>query len=229
MRVYRKTRYRRRRVGFFLFLLLVLFTCVTFFVVFETRIRPVINQVASAQAQSVAASAINDEVNRIIVSESIQYGDLANLQMDAQSRISAVTADIVEINRLKAAFAQGIQQKMRSIDKMTMRIPLGTLLSNGIFTGYGPRVPVRLTSIGRAVVDIEDSFHEAGINQTRHEIHLSVTAKMSVLMPGSSTVAEVHTSIPIAQSVIVGEVPDNFTSITGVNGEPQDNALNLLD
>ncbi len=228
MRRYRKKRYGRRR-RFFLFLLFVLFTFATFVVVFETRIRPVISQVAMAQAQSVAVSAINDEVNRIIASESIQYGDLANLQMDQHSRISAVTADIVEINRLKSEFARCIQEKMRTIDKMTIRIPLGTLVSNGILTGYGPRIPIRLTSIGRAIVDIEDSFLEAGINQTRHEIHLSVTAKMSVLMPGGSTVAEIQTAIPIAQSVIVGEVPDSVTNVSGVNGEPQDNVLNMLN
>jgi len=229
MRICIKKRYKKRRIGLLMFLLITLLTCTIFFVIFETRIRPVIKQVASAQAQSVAASAINDEVNRIIASERIQYGDLAKLQMDQNSRISAVTADIVEINRLKAAFALGIQEKMRSIDKMTMHIPLGTLLSNGMFTGYGPRIPIRLTSIGRADVDIEDSFLEAGINQTRHEIHLSVTAKMSVLMPGGSSATEVHTTIPIAQSVIVGEVPGSFTSVSGVNGEPQDNVLNMLD
>lgn len=228
MRRHRK-RWGRKRRRFFVFLLFVLCTFVTFTIIFETRIRPVISQVAMAQAQSVAVSAINEEVNRIIASERLQYGDLAILQMDQNSRISAVTADIVEINRLKSEFARCIQAKMRTIDKMITRIPLGTLISNGILTGYGPRVPIRLTSIGRAAVDIEDSFLEAGINQTRHEIHLSVTAKMSVLMPGGSTVAEIQTEIPIAQSVIVGEVPDSVTNVSGVNGEPQDNVLNMLN
>ena len=228
MRRHRK-RWGRKRRRFFVFLLFVLCIFLTFTIIFETRIRPVISQVAMAQAQSVAVSAINEEVNRIIASERLQYGDLAILQMDQNSRISAVTADIVEINRLKSEFARCIQAKMRTIDKMIIRIPLGTLISNGILTGYGPRVPVRLTSIGRAVVDIEDSFLEAGINQTRHEIHLSVTAKMSVLMPGGSTVAEIQTEIPIAQSVIVGEVPDSVTNVSGVNGEPQDNVLNMLN
>lgn len=228
MRRHRK-RWGRKRRRFFVFLLFVLCIFLTFTIIFETRIRPVISQVAMAQAQSVAVSAINEEVNRIIASERLQYGDLAILQMDQNSRISAVTADIVEINRLKSEFARCIQAKMRTIDKMIIRIPLGTLISNGILTGYGPRVPVRLTSIGRAVVDIEDSFLEAGINQTRHEIHLSITAKMSVLMPGGSTVAEIQTEIPIAQSVIVGEVPDSVTNVSGVNGEPQDNVLNMLN
>lgn len=222
-----RKKYRRRRLlSFFLSLF---FICILTVIVFETRVRPVINQVAIAQAQSVAVSVINNEVNQIIASERVQYGDLANLQMDRDNRISAVTTDIVEINRLKSTFSDHIQEQMRSIDRMVIRIPLGTLLSKSIFTGYGPKIPIRFTSVGRAVVEIEDSFVEAGINQTRHEIHLTVTAKMSVLMPGGSAVAEINMAIPIAQTVIVGEVPDSVTNVSGVTSEPPDTVLNMLD
>ncbi len=229
MRIYRKNRYRKRRLGIFLLLLFMLFTSIAVFVLYETRIRPIISQVAAARAQSVAVSTINDEVNRIIVSESVDYGDLAILQKDAHSRISAVTANVEEISRLKAEIAVHVQEKMRRIDEMVLKIPLGTLLSDGFLSGYGPRIPIKLTSVGRAVVDMQDSFHEAGINQTRHEIHLTVTAKISVLIPGGAKETEIHTTIPVAQAVIVGEVPQSFTNVTGVSGAPQDNVLNMLN
>ncbi len=224
-RKHRRQKYRRKKwvipASIFVFLL--------FLFIFETRMLPVIRQVAFARAQSAASQVISDEVNRIIEEENIQYEGLVRVQMDVNSHVSAVTADIAEINRLKALFAHHIQDKMQAIEKLTMKIPLGTLLSKGAFTGYGPRVPISLTSVGRATLDIEDSFLEAGINQTRHEIHLLVTAKINVLMPGRSATTEVQTKIPIAQSVIVGQVPQSVTTVSGVNGEPQDNVLNLLD
>lgn len=219
---------RRKRTGLILISVLLMFG-ISVFMLYETRIRPIIVRVASARAQSVATSTINDAINRIIESEGVNYAHLTIFERDAQNRISAVCANAAEINRLKAAIALGVQEKMRKIDEMVLKIPLGTLLSDGFLTGYGPRIPVRLTSIGRAEVDIEDSFHEAGINQTRHEIHLSVTAKISVLIPGGAGETEIHTAIPVAQAVIVGEVPQSFTSVTGVNGEPQDNVLNMLN
>ena len=218
---------KQKRLTALLFIVFLVSTL--FFILYETKIRPIISQVATAQAQSVAVSTLNDELNRIIVEEGMEYGDFAIFEKDAQNRVSAVTTDMARISRFKAKIAVYVQEKMRSVDKMTMRIPLGTLLSDGLLSGYGPKIPIRLTSIGRAVVDIEDSFIEAGINQTRHEIHLLVTAKVSVLMPGGSALAEIHTKIPIAQAVIVGEVPDSVTSVSGVNGETQDDVLNLLD
>ncbi len=225
----RKRKPCRKQTRFMLLLSATLFISVLFFILYETKIRPVISQVAAAQAQSVAVSTLNDELNRIIAMEGMGYSDFAVLQKDAQNRISAVTTDMAKVSRIKSKIAVYVQEKMREVDKMTMRIPLGTLVSNGLFSGYGPKIPIRLTSVGRAVVDIEDSFIEAGINQTRHEIHLLVTAKISVLMPGGGTVTEIHTKIPIAQSVIVGEVPESVTSVIGVDGEPQDTVLNLLD
>ncbi len=224
----RRPRRKKRKFRMILYCFFVL--CIILFLFFfETRMRPVINQVAGARAQSVAVSIINDEVNKIISSKSIGYGTLVNLQKDEHMRVAAVTANIVEMNRLKAELAVNIQKRLRTVDEMQAQIPLGTLISSGIFVGYGPHVKVQFTPVGYADVNIEDSFTEAGINQTRHEIHLTVKATVRVLLPITSISTAVTTDIPIAQSVIIGDVPDSFTSVEGVSGQPQDNLLNLLD
>lgn len=224
-----RRRRRRRRGTPLCVLLFTMVTCFTFLFIFEIRIRPVFSQVALVRAQSLAVSIINDEVNQIFVSESIEYGALMTIQKDMSGRISAIISQSGEINRLKAEIAQKVQDALQRTNKMITYIPLGTFLSKGLFSGYGPRIPVRLTPIGRANVEIEDSFLDAGINQTRHEIHLTVKAKINVLMAGGSVTADVETELPLAQSVIVGDVPQSFTSVTGVTGTPEDNVLNLIE
>lgn len=225
----RRYKYKQnRRLYTFLFIVFLL-ACISFIVLFETRIRPVINQVAEAKGKSVAESIINDEVNKLIISKSMSYGDLVHLQKDTSGKISAVTSNIVEMNRLKSELAINIQKRLQAVDEMQASIPLGTLISSGYFIGYGPKVKIQLTPIGYAGVNVEDSFKEAGINQTRHEIHLIVHASVRILLPISSIVADVNTDIPLSQAVIIGDVPENFTSVAGVNGEPQDNILNMLN
>ncbi len=223
----KKYPHRKRRIYIYIFTILI-FT-VSIWILFETRIRPVLRQVASAKAKSVAVSIISDEINRIIIEENIGYSDLANLQMDNDGQVCAVTTNIVEINRLKAIFANHIQAEMDKIDKMSIKIPAGTLVTSGIFSGYGPKIPLRLTTIGRAEVDIKDSFLEAGINQTRHEIYLFVRAKMSVILPGGNIGDEVDTKILIAQSVIVGDVPESVTNVSGLTDDQNDTVLNFID
>lgn len=225
-----RRRYRRqgRRSRVLLFLILP-FCMFLFIYIFETRIRPVIRNVAEAKAQSVAVSIINDAVNQIIITKGIEYKDFMTLERDASNRLQAVTSNIVEINRLKSELAVNIQERMRNVDNMTTTVPLGTLLSNGMFLGYGPRIKLRLTPIGYATVNIADSFSHAGINQTRHEIHLTITSQVSVLLPISSISTKVSTDFLVAQSVIIGDVPQSYTEVSGVNGEPQDNILNMID
>ncbi len=225
-----RRRPRRKKCSWHIFLFCFFMLCITlFFILFETRMRPVMNQVAEARAQSVAVSIINDEVNQTITSESIEYGALVNLQKDEHMRVAAVTANIVEMNRLKAELGANIQKRLRTVEEMQAWIPLGTLISGGLFIGYGPRIKLQLTPVGYADVNIADSFTQAGINQTRHEIHLTVKATVRVLLPITSISTTVTTDIPVAQSVIIGEVPDSFTEVEGVNGEAQDNILNLLN
>ncbi len=224
-----RRRRRRRRCTPLCVLLFVLFTCFAFLFIFEMRIRPVFSEIALSRAQSLAVTVICDEVNSIFVSESIDYGSLMMIQKDNAGRITAIISQSGEINRLKAEIAQKVQDALGKTDKMVSRVPLGTFLSKGIFSGYGPRIPVRFTPVGRATVDISDSFQDAGINQTRHEIHLTVKAKINVLMAGGSVAAEIETVLPLAQSVIVGDVPQSYTSVSGASGTPQDNVLNLID
>lgn len=224
-----RRRRRRRRCTPLCVLLFVLFTFITLLFVFEMRIRPVFSEIALARAQSLAVNVINDEVERMFISESVEYGSLMIIQKDVDGKIAAITSNACTINRLKAEVAKNVQESLEKTNKMITYVPLGTFLSKGLFSGYGPRIPVRLTPMGRAVVEIWDSFMDAGINQTRHEIHLTVKAKINVLMVGGSVGADVEVALPLAQSVIVGNVPESFTNVTGVNGTPQDNVLNMLD
>ena len=49
---------------------------------------------------------------------------------------------------------------------------------------------------------------DAGINQTRHQILLDVTVAVEILLPGSTLNTEIGAQIPVAETVIVGTVPD---------------------
>ena len=62
--------------------------------------------------------------------------------------------------------------------------------------------------------EVENRFESAGINQTRHRILLRVTAKMTVLIAGYAAPASVSTEVCVAETVIVGSVPENYTVIT---------------
>ena len=67
------------------------------------------------------------------------------------------------------------------------------------------------TPVGSAKASLRNAFTSAGINQTRHEIRLVVDVYVSVLLPGFSTVTKVTNRCAVAETVIVGSVPDTYT------------------
>ena len=72
----------------------------------------------------------------------------------------------------------------------------------------------QILPIGSVDTELSTLFTQSGINQTKLQIILNVTAGVEILMPVSSVESEVTTSICIAEAVIVGDVPNYYTQIT---------------
>jgi hypothetical protein len=80
-----------------------------------------------------------------------------------------------------------------------------------IFTGRGPRLTFVISLSGSASTDIVNEFHTAGINQTRHLMILNVKTKIYIIMQSGNITAETENSIVIAETVIVGKVPEIYS------------------
>ena len=58
-------------------------------------------------------------------------------------------------------------------------------------------------------MDISD----AGINQTNHQINLEVIVDIDILIPWGTESAQVVSEVMIADTVIVGKVPDTYLNL----------------
>ena len=76
-----------------------------------------------------------------------------------------------------------------------------------------------MESVGSSSARFENQFESAGINQTKHRIVLRIDVYVSVLLPGYSAVTQVSNEITVAETVIVGEVPDTYTYFSTVPAE----------
>lgn len=219
----------RRRLNTYLISCVALLLLVYLFTVFEMRIRPIIKSVAESRARNVAVRAISDVVNETMAECNLTYEDLVIFQKNDSQQVTAVTSNIVRINQLKAELTSKIEGRLLETERLMTRVPVGTLLNQGLLAGTGPRIPIKLVPLGNANIEISNRFTSAGINQTRHEIQLDVTVTISVLLPVNSTSVDVKTQIPIAQTIIVGTVPDSYTHVTGAESGAPDLTLEVIE
>ncbi len=221
-----KRRYKNRKtfVSRYIVSILVTLLAIYGFILVDRRIKPTVLTIAEIKAKQIASEAINESINDKITDD-IRYQDLYFIRSDGEGNITFMQANTILMNKLAAEVALTVQQKMEKMgseENNSIRIPLGNILGSQLLAQYGPNVRVRVTTIGRVKVDFYTEFEHSGINQTRHKIYLQVNTQVKTVIPFTSQAMPVQSTVPIAESIIVGRVPDNYVNV------PEDELMNVL-
>ena len=209
-----KTRYR-----VLIFFLVIILFCVGIMKYSEARIRPIIISMAEAHARSIGAKVVSEAISEEIEENNISYDDLISFEKDESGKIAALKTDIIMVNRLKSRLSVVILNKLANMNDINLYIPVGNLVNGEFFSGRGPKIEIIVLPVGSVATNITNVFTSAGINQTRHQIMLEVYVTVSVIMPFSVESTDISTSIAIAETIIVGDVPNMYME-TGTVGIP---------
>lgn len=200
---------QKRRFALFLFLTaLLLIACVA---VTEMRIRPVLSAVAESRAKNIATEAVNDAVWQVLCEKDVQYESLVTLTKDENDKVTAISVDSVNLNTICAEIRRQITDYFKSLSEIQIGIPIGSLTGIDMLAGRGPSIHIGITLSGSAVTTIENDFQTAGINQTRHQMILTVNTKVYVIMQSGNFATEISNSIVVAETVIVGDIPEIYS------------------
>jgi len=180
----------------------------------ETRLRPVILTMAEARARVMAVRAMYDAVSELI-GDAEPYDGLMRIALDSAGRVSMMQANTVRMNELSANAARLVQRNLDALAPRGIGIPLGAALGPRLLAGSGPSITVRVSSVGAVTTEFVSEFTSAGINQTRHRIFLTITSDIRLVIPTGTRVATVYAQMPVAESIIVGEVPKSFIEVAG--------------
>lgn len=205
---------KRKKIKFiyriFIFLLVLSGVLLALLKYSEARIRPIITSMVEAHARSIGARVVSETIDEEIAQSNLIYDDLISFEKDANGKISALKTNILTVNKLKAALSVVILNKLSGMEDINLYIPLGNLLNGEFLSGRGPRIEVILIPVGSVITDIRNVFSSAGINQTRHQIMLDVQVTISIIMPFSVETTNIETSVSIAETIIVGDVPNMY-------------------
>lgn len=198
-------RRRRRLFAFGCFLLLLIWI----FLKTEIRIGDLAQQAAVSQLHGLITTEVNREAADIM-STLGSMPALCKEERDENGDIRTITTDYARVNRIKSELTIGVQAYLDTLDTVETTVPSGMLVSDTLLTGYGIKIPIRVFVTHAIQVDFEDEFTSAGINQTRH--CLSVTVRVPARVAGVLThqETEIVTQVPIAETILIGEVPQTY-------------------
>ena len=204
----RKRRRWRRMLAIWVLALLV--ALVLFL---RLSVGPMVEELAKARVENRASYIINEAIEAQLRSEDIDYENIVYLEKDVNGAITALKTNINEINRLKTQILSVIDTMLLDLDVNEVGLPLGSLILPELFSGSGPKLPVKVLSISASDADFRNDFSEAGINQTSHRIMMDVTITMTVLTPVGTEDVVVTSGVVVAETVIVGSVPSSYVNV----------------
>lgn len=209
---------RRRLRRFVRFLVILILAATVGFLMFRSRYRDVIRELAETQVKNSTSDLTNDAIAKQIADGVIQYDRIVYFEKDLNGRITALKTNIGEVNRLKTDILNIINDEILALDTSDIGIPLGSLFLPELLSGKGPAIPVHILAIRNSDANFTSNFSQAGINQTLHQLNMVVSVDVSVLVLGQTNSFTLNSEVVVAETVIVGDVPDTFLNTGGNYG-----------
>ena len=178
----------------------------------ERNLTRVVLTLASAKAEVLAVQALNQAAEALIA-EGVSYDSLVHVTLGADGSVRLLQANTAGMNSLASRASLTAQAKLEALQDQTVSVPLGSALGVTLLAGTGPRIQVHMLPVGAVVTAYETEFTSAGINQTRHRVLLTMRAQVQLVLPTGASGVEAVTQVAVAESIIVGQVPDSFVNV----------------
>ena len=189
---------------------IVLLLTVGLTMLFRLRLAPMAERLMSTQVDNQASDAINAAIAEQIAAGEIDYARMITIEKDGQGNVTALRTNIAEINRLKTNVLQRVDEKLQNLSMEELGVPIGSVVLPELFSGRGPKIPVRVLAVRTSDAVFRSSFTGAGINQTKHSITIDVHVVITILTWTGTQEIAVDSSVVAAETVIVGAVPTTY-------------------
>lgn len=206
---------RRRFWKLKLYCVLLAVLLIGAFALVRTRLWPVVMELAQTQVINTTSDLINDAISEQIAGGNIQYDRIVYFEKDLNGRITALKTNMSEVNRLKTDILNIINDQILAEATEDLGVPLGSLFLPELLSGKGPDIPVRLLAIRNSDAEFVSYFSEAGINQTLQQLTMEIKVDVTILVLGDTRSFTVSSPVVVAETVIVGDVPDTFLNSGG--------------
>ncbi len=189
--------------------IIIIAICTVMFLL--NTITPVYNRLCESEAKATATKIVNNTIDNVM--DKYTYNDLVTISKDNNGKINSIQANITTLNKLVSEISSNIQNSIDSQENRDIYIRLGSFTGITILSGRGPKVPIRISSIGNIDTELSSQFESAGINQTIHKINLKINCEIQILTPFNTITSSIDENVILAENIVIGEIPESYLDI----------------
>ena len=197
---------RRSKLGLFLPLVLILVAAISWF------LGDLATQMAVSDATDIVTKTVNDSINEVIGKGVYGFDYFITLEKDGEGNVTAISSDMTHINTLSTEILNSV---IKSTDNgiIKINIPAGNLSGLNLLLNKGPDIQVDIIMLTSSLVDFRNEMVSCGINQAKYQLVLEVTVDIDILVPWGTESATTVTEVIVADTVIVGKVPNTYLNM----------------
>lgn len=189
------------------------------FIYTDISLRPLIREYARSQSVILLNSAVSKSMSNVLKKEKFTYSDLSVINRSEDGNVQSIEIDTLNMNRIVSEIIDDVQKNISGDEDFIISVPFGTLTGNHYLIGRGPDIKIKTKISAPMFTDTESRFLEAGINQSLHQITLTIKSNIYILMPLYRAEEVISGTYIIAETVIVGDIPEAYTNVIDVSEE----------
>jgi sporulation protein YunB len=141
------------------------------------------------------------------------YDDLITIVRDSNGNVKMLQTNTKNVNKIISDIPLNIINKFQEKNTSDIFIYLGSALGLKLFSAQGPKIHIKIANVGNVDTKLVSEFTSQGINQTLHRVYLNLSCEVTILTPYNTIKQMIENQVLIAESVIVGTVPDAYYDI----------------
>lgn len=177
--------------------------------------QPIMLAYSESQAVWMATKIANQIAAQVLREYEELCANAIDVTYDQQQKVSSIQTAASTLNAIRTEITGKVMETIESSSSMSVSIPFGTLTGWNWFSGLGPLLTFPISFTATVNSSVSSSLTAEGINQSAYRILLFLDIALYVVTPGGRTTAGTTISFPMAEAVVLGEVPDNLTEVYG--------------
>lgn len=211
--IYQRKNIKLRVNRTIIFILVVSLIVSAFTLFLDFRLRTVVKNFAKSAVKTVITNCANRASMRALDELMVSYDTLARISRNESGLATSVEIDSVVANKVKSHISDEIAKDLASYETVNFSVPIFAAFGLYYTSLQWPRLKYTVHITTTVVSNFKSNFQSAGINQVLHQILMTVNLESNIAVLGGNTEQIATTEFIIAQTVIVGAVPDAFTSV----------------
>ena len=177
----------------------------------NAQVRPALRQTALVRVNAMTSEAMYQTVLAALA-EQEDWAPFVEVAAEG-GKVYCVSLNNRELTQFASHCAQKAQEELTRMGLQGVEMPLGSVSGISLFAGWGPPVNLSFQPEINVQAYFESEFRGAGINQTMHRVNLRLESQIAILLPGEPQTVHCFVDVAVAETIIVGDVPNTYANV----------------